>query len=472
VAESTDGRRTGLTERQLAQLDSELAGDVVSPTHQEYDRARRVWNHLVDRHPAAVARCVTPGDVSAAVTFARDHGVEIAVRGGAHSLAGHSTVDDGLVIDLSPMRQVTVEPDIGRVHAGGGCLLADVDRATQAYGLVTPVGVVSQIGIGGLTLGGGMGWLTRKFGLTCDNLIEAQIVLADGQVITASAHETPDLLWAMRGAGANFGAVTQFEFATHPLGSIVHVGVAIYRLEDAASAVTHCESTMRRSTDDLKVTILLERAAADPRVPSDWVDSPVCRLVSVWTGDPRDALAVHEELWGGAPKLFSNVQLIPYLEMQSMNDAELPYKACTYVKGGYLGAVGEGCIESLIESTAIMPVTASVIEISYQHGAQDQLGEHETAFSDRHADHSFSVLTRWHFGSEERPYIDWVSGTFAATSAWQTGGLYSNFMAVDDDHRVRDVYGGDKYEKLMAIKGEYDPENIFRHNPNVAPAAK
>jgi hypothetical protein len=472
VTESIHGRPTCLTDRQMAQLDSELVGDVVSPTHREYDRVRRIWNHLVDRHPAAVARCVTPGDVSKAITFARDHNVEIVVRGGGHSLAGHSTVDDGLVIDLSPMRQVTVEPDTGRVRAGGGCLLADVDHATQAYGLVTPVGVVSQTGVGGLALGGGMGWLTRKFGLTCDNLLKAQVVLADGQVVTASAHDTPDLLWALRGAGTNFGAVTHFVFAAHPLGSTVFVGVAMYRLEDAASAISHCETTMRSSTDDLKATILLQRSAPGPGVPPDLVDSPACLLVSVWTGDARDTLAVHEELWRGAPKLFSNVQPVPYLKLQSKNDAVLPHGTCTYVKGGYLGAVGEGCIESLIESMATMPVTASVIEITYQHGAQDRLCEHETAFPDRHADHSISVLARWNPGSDERPYIDWVRGTFAATRPWQTRGLYSNFMAGDDDHRVRDVYGDDKYEKLMAIKGEYDPENIFCHNPNIPPAAK
>jgi FAD/FMN-containing dehydrogenase len=472
MAQHAAGRPTRFTDRQVAQLDSQLAGDVVSPTHREYDHARRIWNHMIDRHPAAVVRCVNHSDVSAAITFAREHGVEIAVRGGGHSLAGHSMVDDGLVIDLSPMRKVTVEPDIGRVRAGGGCLLADLDRGTQAYGLATPAGVMSQTGVGGLALGGGMGWLTRKFGLTCDNLLAAQVVLANGSVVTASAQETPDLFWALRGAGANFGTVTEFEFAAHPIGMTVSVGVAMYRLEEAPSAIAHYEWTMSRSTDDLKATIFLRRAAADPRLPRDLVEAPVCMLVSVWTGDPRDARASHEELWRGATKLFGDVRMTPFLELQSMNDAVLAAGACNYTKGGYLGGIGDCCIQSLIESAKMLPRTASVIEITYQHGAQDRLDEHETAFSDRHADYSINMLTRWCPGRDGQPYIDWIRETFGATTPWQTGGLYSNFMAVDDDHRVREVYGGDKYSKLQAIKAEYDPDNIFDKNPNIPPAAR
>ena len=464
-------RPAGFTDSQVAQLDSQLAGDVISPTHREYDRVRRIWNHVIDRHPAAVARCVNPSDVSTAVTFAREHGVEIAVRGGGHSVAGHSMVDHGLIIDLSPMRRVAAEPDIGRVRAGGGCVLADLDRATQVYGLATPAGVMSQTGIGGLALGGGMGWLTRKFGLTCDNLLAAEVVLADGSVVTASAQETPDLFWALRGAGANFGAVTEVEFAAHPVGTTMPVGVAMYRLEDAPSAIAHYGRTMSLSADDLKATIFLRRAAAEPGVPQDLIAAPVCMLVSVWTGEARDARPVNEELWRGAPKLFGSVQTVPFVELQSMNDAVLAAGACNYTKGGYLGGIGDGCIQMLIESAKMLPSADSVIEIAYQHGAQDRFDERETAFPDRHADHSINVLTRWRPGTDGQPYIDWARETLGVTTPWQTSGLYSNFMAVDDDHRVRDVYGGDKYEKLRAIKAEYDPENIFAKNPNIPPAS-
>ncbi len=460
------GRPAKFTDRQIAQLDSQLAGDVISPASQEYEHTRRIWNHMIDRYPAAVVRCANQSDVSIAITFARELGVDLAVRGGGHSLAGHSVIDDGLVIDLSAMRQVVVAPDIGRVRAQGGCLLADVDRASQAFGLATPAGVMSQTGVGGLTLGGGMGWLTRKFGLTCDNLLAAQLVLADGSVVTADAQETPDLFWALRGAGANFGAVTEFEFAAHPVGTAMPVGVAMYSLEEAAPAIAHYGRTMSRATDDLKATVFLQRAVG----PQGQVEEPVCVIVSVWTGDPSDARAVNEELWRGAPNLCGDLQTMPYLELQSMNDTTLAAGACNYTKGGYLGLVGDACIESLIESAKIMPATPSVIEITYQHGAQDRLEERDTAFPDRHADHTINVLTRWSDGEDGQPYIDWVRGTFAATKSWQTSGLYSNFMAVDDDHRVRDAYGEHKYQKLKAIKGRYDPENIFAKNPNIPPS--
>jgi FAD/FMN-containing dehydrogenase len=471
VTQHDAGRSAGLTDRQVAELDTRLAGDVISPKHREYHRVRRIWNHMIDRHPAAVARCANHTDVAAAVVFAREHGVELAVRGGGHSVAGHSMVDGGLVIDLGLIRQVTVEPDAGRVRAGGGCLLADLDRATQAYGLATPSGVMSRTGVGGLALGGGMGWLTRKFGLTCDNMLSAQVVLADGSVITASAQETPDLFWALRGAGANFGAVTEFEFAAHRLGTTVPVGIAVYRIEEAASVFAHYERTMRRSTDDLKATIYLRRATADLGVPQDVIEAPVCMLVSVWTGDARDARAVNEELWSGAPKLSGGVQMLPYLELQSMNDAVMADGACNYTKGGYLGRIGDSCAESLIESARMLPSAVSVIEIAYQHGAQDRLDEHATAFPDRHADHFINVLTRWRPGDDEQPHIDWARETFRAITPWQTRGLYSNFMAIDDDHRVRDVYGSNKYDKLTAVKAEYDPDNIFNRNPNIPPAA-
>jgi len=467
MAQRAAGRPVEFTDRQIAQLDSRLAGDVISPACPEYERARRIWNHMIDRYPAAVVRCANQSDVSIAIAFAREHDVELAVRGGGHSLAGHSVIDDGLVIDLSAMRRVVVEPDIGRVRVQGGCLLADLDRATQAFGLATPAGVMSQTGVGGLTLGGGMGWLTRKFGLTCDNLLAAQMVLADGSVVTAGARETPDLFWALRGAGANFGAVTEFEFAAHPVGTTLPVGVAMFSLEEAPSAIAHYERTMSCSTDDLKATVFLQRAVG----PQDLVEVPLCVLVSVWTGDPRDARAVNEELWRGTPKLFGDLQMMPYLELQSMNDTTLAAGACNYTKGGYLGHISEACIESLVESAKLMPTTPSVIELTYQHGAQDRLEEREAAFPDRHADHTINVLTRWSDSEDGQPYIDWVRGTFAATTSWQTSGLYSNFMAVDDDHRVRDVYGEHKYEKTEGHQGQIRPGEHLRQNPNIPPSA-
>jgi FAD/FMN-containing dehydrogenase len=458
-----------LSNKEVQQLDSRVTGGAVYPGHPYYERARRVWNYAIDRHPAAVAWCKTDADVAAAIAFAREHDLKLAVRAGGHSVAGHSMVDDGVVIDLSRMRQVKVDPDAGRVRVGAGCLLAEMDRATQRFGLATPAGVMSETGIAGLTLGGGLGWLTRKHGLTCDNLISARVVLADGSVVTGSANENPELYWGLRGAGTNFGVVTEFEFATHVVGTQVPVGIAFYRLEDAGGAIAHHGQTMARATDDLKVMVYLRRASVEPGVPDDLIGAPVCVFVSVWTGDPTDARHVNEELWGGAPKLSGTVQELPYLTLQSLNDSILGAGACNYTKGGYLGEITDGCIDALVESAERLPGELSVIEFSYQHGAQDRLHEDDCAFPDRHADHLINVLSRWRPGEESQPHIGWVRETFDATSAWQSGGLYTNFMAIDDDDRVTEAYRGNKYERLTTIKAKYDPDNVFSSNPNIPP---
>ena len=454
--------------RELAALRARLVGDVVDRGHPDYRRARRIWNWTFDRHPAVLVRCRTDTDVATAIAFAREHAMPLAVKGGGHSVAGHSMVDDGVVIDLGEMRQVTVAPEAGRVRVGGGCLLSDMDCATQAFGLATPAGVMSETGVAGLALGGGMGWLTRKHGLTCDSLISARVVLADGRVLTASVDENPDLYWGLRGAGTNFGVVTEFEFATPAVLTTVPLGTALYRLEDAGSAIAHHGQIMRRASDDLKVMVYLRRVGAEPGVPDDLVDVPVCIFVSVWTGDPSDAIHVNEELWAGAPRVSGSIQNLPYLALQSLNDSVLGPGACNYTKGGYVGDITAGCIEALIESANRLPNGLSAIEFGYQHGAQDRLSEDDTAFPDRHADHIINVLGRWQ--TSEQPLIDWVRETFAATAECRTGGLYSNFVAFDDGDRIADVYRGGKYERLAKIKATYDPDNVFSNNPNIPPA--
>lgn len=459
-----------LSSRQLTDLNSRLAGDVVHPRHRDYQRERRIWNYMIDRYPTAVVRCATEADVATAIAFAREQAVRLTVKGGGHSVAGHSMVDNGLVIGLGRMRQVRVDPEAGRVRVGGGCLLADMDRATQAFGLATPAGVMSQTGVAGLALGGGMGWLSRKYGLTCDHLISARVVLADGSALTVSGNEHPDLYWALRGAGANFGVVTEFEFATQTVGVTLPVGVALYRIEDAAAAIRHQAQTMLRGSDDLKVMVYLRRATAEPGVPDDLLNAPVCMFVSVWTGDRTDAAGVYEQLWAGAPRVFQDIQILPYVALQSLNDSAIGAGACNYTKGGYAGELTDGCIEALIDAANRLPNALSAIEFGYQHGAQDRLGECDTAFADRHADHIINVLGRWQPGDEASPHIDWVRETFAGTARWQTGGLYSNFMAFDDGDRVRDAYRNGKYEQLAKIKARYDPDNVFSNNANILPA--
>lgn len=460
----------GFSDQQIAALNCRLVGDAVHPRHPDYRHARRIWNYTIDRNPAVVVRCQTEVDVATAIAFAREHEVPLTVKAGGHSVAGHSMIDDGVVIDLRGMRRVSVDPDAGRVRVGGGCRLAEMDRATQAFGMATPAGVMSETGVAGLALGGGLGWLTRKHGLTCDHLISAKVVLADGSLVTASAEQNPDLYWGLRGAGTNFGVVTEFEFATQIVPTTVPVGLAIYRIEDAASAIAHQERTMRHAGDDLKVMVYLRRAAAEPGIPDELVGAPVCVFVSVWTGESIDAAHANQELWAGAPSMFTDLQMLPFLELQSLNDAVLGPGACNYTKGGYVDKLTDSCIEALVETAKQLPNELSAVEFGYQHGAQDRLHEDDTAFADRHADHLINVLGRWNPCDASQPHIAWVQETFAAISEWQTGGLYSNFMAVDDGDRVQDAYRGGKYERLAMIKSKYDTDNIFCNNPNIRPA--
>jgi FAD/FMN-containing dehydrogenase len=459
-----------IPDRSFKALNDRLVGDTVHPKHPECEDARRVWNHLIDRRPAVVVRCATDADVATAIEFAREHAVPLTVKGGGHSVAGHSMVDDGVVIDLGRMRHVTVDAEAGRVRVGGGCLLSDVDRATQVHGLATPFGVMSQTGVAGLALGGGMGWLTRKYGLTCDNLLSARVVLADGSVVHASATDNPDLYWGLRGAGANFGVVTEFEFATHVVGPTVAVGTALYRLDQAAEALAGHDRAMREAPDDLKVMLYLRLASAEPGVPDDLMGRPVLMMVSLWIGDAEEAPGINEELWGGASSVHTDIGTTSFVELQSCNDEILGPGACNYTKGGYLGSLTADCVETLIGSADRLRSPLSVVEISYQHGAQDRFDDADAAFADRHADHLINVLSRWHPDDEAQPHIDWARETFDATSRWHSGGVYANFMAADDDNRVKDAYRGGKYERLAVIKGNYDPDNVFRSNPNVQPA--
>jgi FAD/FMN-containing dehydrogenase len=466
-AESVAAQR--FSDHQLDTLAARLDGDIVQCLHPEYQQSRRIWNAMIDRHPALIVRCRTDDDVSTAIEFAREHAVPLTVKGGGHSVAGHSMIDDGVVIDLCRMRQVAVDPDAGTVRVGGGCLLADMDRATQIHGLATPAGVMSQTGIAGLALGGGAGWLTRKYGLTCDNLLSARIVLADGSVVRAGAYENADLYWGLRGAGSNFGVVTEFEFTTHVVAQPLPVGIALFGLDHAADAIAHYDRMMRHAPDDLKVVAYLRRAMAEPGVPEDLVGAPICQLVSVWTGDHADARSINEALWSAAPQVFSGIQQMPFLELQSVNDGLLGPGACNYTKGGYLGELTGDCIDALLDAARRLPSATSVLEFSYQHGAQDRLSEDDTAFPDRHADHFLNVLTRWDPADDGRPHIDWARETFAATSNWYSGGIYSNFLACDDQARVREAYRNGKYELLGMLKARYDPDNIFNSNPNIVP---
>ncbi|HYC80658.1 MAG TPA: FAD-dependent oxidoreductase, partial [Solirubrobacterales bacterium] len=390
----------------IEQLRNQVS-DLVTPDHADYERARRVWNWMVDRRPAAVVRAHGEDDVVAAVRFAAEHGVLLAVRGGGHSVAGQSTCDGGLVLDLGPIDQVEVDTEAEIARAGGGCLLGDVDRACQALGRVVPAGVVSHTGAGGLTLGGGVGWLTRRFGLTCDNVVAARVVLASGEVVVASAEENPDLYWGLRGGGGNFGVCTEFSYRTHPFPTEIPVAVAYWPLADAERVLRVHAELMPERPREWKATMFVSRPSAARNVPAELVGRPCLNVVQVWAGeDLAAAERAFEPLRRAAKPAVEGLASMPYLGLQTIEDEIARHGKCNYTKGGYLDdELGEGAIAALLTSAEEIVNEESIVEVIPHGGAQLDLGDDDTAFPDRRSAYSFNVYARWPLEEDDEPHV-------------------------------------------------------------------
>jgi hypothetical protein len=456
----------------LETLRSGMSGSVIGPSDGDYSEARKVWNADIDRRPAVIARCATPADVASAILFAREHGLEIAVRSGAHSMWGASTVDDGLVIDLSPMNQVTVDPVARRARVGGGALLGDLDAAAQVHGLAAPAGVVSHTGVGGLTLGGGMGWLTRQAGLTIDNMVSAQVVVADGRILRAAEDENADLFWAIRGGGGNFGVVTEFEFQLHEAGPMVQFGFFFWGLEQGPAALRLIRDVVPTLPRELGVIIGALNAPPAPFVPEEHHFRPGYALLVTGFGDVdvhHQALArIRDEL----PPLFEFVTPMPYVELQKMLDEANGWGLYGYDKGAYVEDLSDGAIDVI---TTHVPEKNSPLSVALMYRldhAYSEVGEHETAFSGgrspRYAMFIIGVCPTPELLPAERT---WVRSFWESLLPHTTAqGMYVNAITEYDDPRVQFAYGEAKYDRLARIKAEYDPGNVFHRNVNIKPA--
>jgi FAD/FMN-containing dehydrogenase len=441
-------------------LDTATGGDLLLPDNPHYEEARRVWNGMIDRRPAAIARARTTEDVVAAVNFAREHGLEIAVRGGGHNAAGLAVVDDGLVIDLSEMNQVQVDPERRIARAGGGTTLGVFDAATQAHGLATSGGVISTTGIAGLTLGGGLGYLMRSRGLACDNLIGAEVVLADGSVVHTSETEWPELLWGLRGGGGNFGVVTEFEYRLYPLDGI-YGGLLLYPRDRAVEAIQTYREQTAAAPDELTTFVGL---LSTP----DGI--PVVAFVPAYAGDAAAGEAAVAGYRAMGEPIADMVGPMPYVALQQMLDDGFQPGSHAYWRSHFLTGLPDEAIEIMVAGANAAPSPLNSVLIEHLGGAVARVGNDETAFDHRDAKYNFLIMAVWTDPAEADANIAWARQFWDAMQPFARG-VYVNYLGVGDSaERVRAGYSPEKYARLAALKREVDPENLFHRNQNIPPA--
>lgn len=449
-------------------LAAQLRGSILDANDDAYDSARAIWNGMIDRRPGLIIRCLAAADVAAAVRFARDNGLLVSVRGGGHGIAGNAVCDGGVMIDLSPMKSVRVEAAQQRAWVEPGATLADVDEATQAFGLVVPTGINSTTGIAGLTLGGGFGWITRKFGLTLDNLASVEIVTADGELRRASETQDPDLFWALRGGGGNFGVVTAFEFRLHKLGPQVLAGLVVHPLSEAETVLPHYREALESAPDELTCWAVMRRAPPLPFLPAEWHGREVLILAMCHCGTIADGEAATARLRSIGNPIADVVGPAPFAAWQQAFDPLLAAGARNYWKSHDFIALSAATIKLLVDAARHLPGPECEIFIAHVGGAAGRVPAGATAFPQRSSHFVMNVHARWQEPSMDQSCIRWARELFAAAKPFSAGTAYINFMPADEGDRVREAYGA-SYDRLVALKRRYDPTNLFRMNQNVAP---
>jgi FAD/FMN-containing dehydrogenase len=449
-------------------LRSRVRGEVVAASDPGYEDARRVYNGMIDKHPAAVVRCTGTGDVAAVISVARREGVDLSVRGGAHSAPGFGTNDGGLVIDLEPLKEVVVDRDARTARAGGGCTWAVFNDATHAHGLATTGGIIGSTGIGGLTLGGGIGYLARKYGLSCDNLLSAEVVTADGQVLTASGDEHPDLFWALRGGGGNFGVVTTFEYRLHPVAD-VYGGPIAYPVDRADEVLRFYRDYIAEAPEELGGFVGFHLAPPLPFLPEEWHFRNVCLAVPCWAGPVEHGEKMVQPFLDVVEPVGAHVGEMPYPALNTAFDALLPAGLQHYWKSSFARELGDGAIAAHLEHGAKVPSIQTSVHLYPIDGAVQRVGSDETAFAYRDVNFSPVIAGMWEDPADNDANIAWVRAYHEALAPYSADGGYINFMDTDDQARVGANYRGG-YERLAAVKAEYDPDNVFHVNHNIEPA--
>lgn len=450
------------------ELAAAFRGEVIRPGDPSYEQERRVWNGAIDRRPAIIARCAGVADVIAAVKVARRGGLTVAVRGGGHSFPGYSVCDDGMVIDLSLMKGIRVDPDARTARAQAGVLLGELDRETQAFGLAVPAGIVTHTGLAGLTLGGGIGWLMRKYGLTIDQLLSVDVVTADGDFVKASEQENADLFWGVRGGSGNFGIVTEFEFRLNPVGPVVLAGPILWAMEESPQVLRFYREWIKEVPDELTTIIVHRRAPPFPFIPAELHGRHVVMVVCCYAGPHDEGERVIAPMRKFGSPLLDLCERKPFVMHQAMFDASLPHGRWYYFRACDVAELSDDVIDITAEHALRMKSPLNAFPIFQLGGAVARVPEDATAFNGRSAGHTFNVnaTTETSEGFEEER--EWSRALWSALSPYHTS-VYANFLMDEGEDRILQAYGPEKYARLKALKGKYDPDNFFRLNQNIRP---
>lgn len=451
----------------IENLRERTRGAVITDADEGYNAARRVYNAMHNRHPRVVVQCENTGDVMAAVGFAAANNLDLAVRGGSHSVPGFGTCDDGVVADLSPLRNVLVDPNTRTARAGGGATWGDFNAATHAFGLATTGGIISTTGVGGLTLGGGIGYLARGLGLSCDNLISADVVTADGRFLTASEKDHEDLFWALRGGGGNFGVVTSLEFRLAPVDTI-YGGPMLFEMADGAAVLAGFRDLIKDAPEQLGGFPAFQLAPPLPFIPEDRHGDPFTLIVACWAGDPERGEGEVNKFRQFAPVVAEHVGPMPYPALNSAFDGLVPPGLQHYWKANFVTELTDEAIQAHLQHAPGLPAVNSTVHIYPIDGACHRVAADATAFAYREANFATVIAGMWPDPAQNDAGVEWVRGYYDAVAPHSEAGGYVNFMAGDDQGRIADNYKGN-YERLVDVKRKYDPDNLFHLNQNIVP---
>jgi FAD/FMN-containing dehydrogenase len=465
---STIASEVGLDQAAFGGLDESFGGQLVRPDDPSYDEHRRVWNGSIDRSPALVARCSGVADVIAAVKFAREAGLPVAVRSGGHSFPGASVCDGGIVIDLSLMKGIRVDPEARTARAQAGVLWGELDRETQAFGLATTGGIVTHTGVAGLTLGGGIGWLQRKHGLTIDQLLSVDLITAEGEFARATETENPDLFWGVRGGGGNFGIVTEFEFRLHPLGPMVMAGPVFWPMEESPRVLRFYRDWIAEAPDELMTILVHRKAPPLPFVPKELHGELVVSVVSCFAGPVEEGEKVVRPLKAFGSPVLDACQPKPYVAHQAMFDPAFPHGRWYYMRACDVAELSDDVIDLTVDHSMRIRSPLTAFPIWQMGGAVGRVGDDETAFGGRGAGHTFNITSSTEAAEGFDEEREWARAFWSALEPHHTS-VYVNFLMDEGEERVREAYGTEKYDRLKQLKRRYDPDNFFRLNQNIPP---